>query len=168
MGEGGRQGGNCQGKRKAVGRTGMGIWGGGRGRRERGVLMMSGKQVSVFCLPPEKANSFSWLKSKWFLPLLLPFWGLSHVTLLLTVICICFSALVLMLRWRHGYSGRSGLAVVLDGKVRARKRCLCLLKFSLVWWTVHVTLPQTPPALLLTTLPLCSDTVVKCNLGDRG
>ena len=47
--------GDCLGKIKACGWTGMGIWGGRRGKRSEGEgegsLTMRGKQVSVFCLP---------------------------------------------------------------------------------------------------------------------
>lgn len=125
------------GMNKSLGSTGTEIWGG----VEREPEDKFSFSVSRSC---EKANFFSWLQPKWFLPPPHPFWGLSHVTLLLlAAICrwlfcslahCCFgvvgsssrSVATLSFVWR------SRLAIVPDAEVGVGERCLRLLIQSYV------------------------------------
>lgn len=79
------------------------------------------------------------------------------------------AALPSRLLWEAGFVWRSRLALVLDVKVRDKKgEPLSSLIRLCVTNGPCQPLHSPPRALLLATLLFSSNTVVKCNLGDRG
>lgn len=163
------------------GGIGIVIWERGGEKKEKGGpneflgFFFLGGGLSL--LPFLKANSCSWLESKWFLPpassLLGPVGCHSaphcHLSLFL-LWCLCYVGVICMvtLGGELRLEVKAGVSSGCEGHSQKEVSLSSLIHSGVMNGPCH---PSTAPHSLflhITTVPLCSDTVVKCNLGDRG